>query len=98
MPTNANTRTIVGGSAGARAHVKAIVQRTPVFTVALTEEQMLELAHIVTLALRDKPKYQYADKGYRLVIRDTSVQQCQLKPPCEDGSVAAIDLLSRPTR
>jgi hypothetical protein len=99
MPTNANTTAIRRGSAAARAHVKGIVQRTlPKFQVALTEKQMLELAHIVTVALRDKPKYQHSDKGYRLVISDAAVQQCSVKPPCEGASDAAIDLLARPSK
>ncbi len=98
MTTNARTKALIPRSRGGgeRAHVKKIVQGTPPLRLALTEKQLLELAHIVTVALRDKSRYLYANETYRLLITSEAVGKCDLYPECDGKSGAAIDLKPNP--
>jgi hypothetical protein len=73
------------------AHVTEVVQDEYYITaLILSEAQVLELASLLLVALREKQPH---PNGYRLAIwKEQAVEKCQGNPPCEGGQ-ATINLV-----
>lgn len=80
------------------AHIKRISQdKDYITTLVMTDQQLLELIGVATVALREKRLHQ--DGGYHLAIWKSErgrVQRCNATPPCEGGDAHIV--LAHPGR